>query len=244
MKKAISLLLALVMCLSLCACGTGSSDATTAPTTEPTTTPTTAPATTPTTTPTEPTIPVVQLSLGQKASTALIDFKLINCAFTYYAVNWHDGNPNSTYMMPTAEPNSYYAASMGRCLVSMGFVIKIKNRTSMNVAGSIYSDWDINWTVNYKDEEYPVRSWGLNSGNDGADPFKAEGFSFFTNDWRYLDHCGTSNCILDAGETYYMRAIGIVKMDPTSLKDGFELTINLPNADGGYDYFTFVIPSK
>ncbi len=243
MKKAISLLLALVMCLSLCACGTGSSDATTAPTTEPTTTPTTAPATTPTSTPTEPTMPVVQLSLGQKASTDLVDFKLIGCTFAHYAESSTDGHPNSPYMTATNEDH-FYAAGMGRCFVLMSFVLKNKNRTSLKMAGSLNPDWKLDMKIDYKGNEYTVNSWGLNNKNNGEYPFTAKAFSFFDHEWRFVETVNSEGYILDAGQTYYMRAIGIVKMDPTSLKDGFELTINLPNADGGYDYFTFVIPSK
>ena len=148
MKKALSLILALVMCLSLCACG-GNND-TTVPTE-------------PKTVPTEP--PTVKVNLGETVSTDIAEFTLLDSSFTYYATSL-----STNYVAPVDEPD-YFTASVGHCLVSVTFKITNKDRGgSLSFAGGA-GNWKPNWTVSYNGADYSVKGYSLssNSGNHWID---------------------------------------------------------------------------
>lgn len=225
MKKAISLILALVMCLSLCACGDGSSETTNA---------TTAPETTE---PPKPEIPTT--ALKETVSTDIVDFTLEHSKLTYYV-----SNVSSTYVEATEEANSLFAAKIGTCYVSMTVTITNKDRGgSMNFCGS-FSEWDpADWSVTYNGEEYEMYGFDLNIDNYdnislsyGAIVDKETG--------KVIDKVGSGNKLISAGETFTLRFFGIIKLDPASLNDGFELNVKVPNSKGEMEAFKYIVPAK
>lgn len=205
MKRAISLILAVMMCLSLCACGgeKGSNN----------------------------------LSLGQTASTDLVDFTLEHSEFTYYV-----SNVSTNFVEPTDEPNSLFAASLGHCYVSATFTITNKDRGgSIRVGG----EGKPVWSVSYNNADYSVKgfdlnnsagSGGLNLGHNAAILDKTTNTVIKVNE--------TTNYLLHAGETVTIRTFGVVDVDPENLTDGFDLTISIPNSKSERENFTYTIPAQ
>lgn len=111
MRTTISLLLALVMCLSLCACGDGKVTSTTeAPTTE-----TQAPTTESTTE------PIVILTVGETASTKVLEFTLDSFTFT----DKLDTSGDENYLTPIEEhAHITRVPKEGKTFVSFSFSIK------------------------------------------------------------------------------------------------------------------------
>lgn len=225
MKKAISLLLALVLCLSLCACGGGNdTPETTAPSTT-TESPTSEPA------PTEPAVP--RLNLGETASTNLIDFTLLNADLTIYA----SATSNSTYLSPV-DDKTMYGASIGKILMIPAFTMTNKDRAgSMSVCGG---DWYFNWKIGYEGTEYPVFGFDLNFDNSAVKMTPGCIIDPLT-EYNTEKH-DSSNYLLYAGETVSMRIVTVANFEPANLTDGFELRISLPNASGELEDFIYEIP--
>ena len=114
MKKVIPLILALVMCLPLCAYGDGKATSTTeAPTTE-----TQAPTTESTEATTEP---IVILTVGETASTKVLEFTLDSFTFT----DKLDASGDENYLTPIEE-NAHITLvpEKGETFVSFSFSIK------------------------------------------------------------------------------------------------------------------------
>lgn len=224
MKKAISLILALVMCLSLCACGgisSGENNATNAPET------TEGP---------KSEIPTAQIK--ETVSTDIVDFTLEHSKLTYYV-----SNSSSTYVEATEEANSLFAAKIGTCYVSMTVTITNKDRGgSLDFCGG-FSAWDpADWSVTYNGEEYEMYGFDLNMDNYdnislsyGAIVNKETG--------KVIDKVGTSNELISAGDTITLRFFGIIKLDPETLNDGFELNVKVPNSKGEYENFKYTVPA-
>ena len=233
MKKAISLLLALVMCLSLCACGGGNSDTPDTPDTTEATQASTAEATQ------APAEPSAKLALGESAITDIAGLKLDSSEFCYYMEDTLD----ETYLTPTDEANDYYAASVGYCYVAMTFTISnIDRGGSLDVCAG---GWDILFTASYNGQEYPLRSFVL--WDNGGNPYVFQLDTAVITDKTGKSELRTGdsvNYILHAGETITIRTFGIINVDPESLTDGYELTINVPNSKGEYEYFTYTIPAR
>lgn len=219
MKKALSLILALALCLGLCACGNKEAAATPTQATE------AAPA--------EPAVP--KLTLGETASTDLVDFTLLNADFTIYA----SATNNSTYLAPT-EDKTMYGASIGQTLMIPAFTMTNKDR-----AGSISvtsNAWPFDWTVNYNDAEYPVYGFDLNFDHAAVEMSPGCIINPLT-EYRIASH-DSSNYLLYAGETVSMRIVTLVEFEPANLSDSFDLVISLPNASGELEEFTYTIPDS
>ena len=221
MKKALSLILALVLCLSLCACGNGSSVETNAPET------TEAP---------KPQIPTAQLK--ETVSTDIVDLTLEHSKLTYYV-----SNVSTNYVEATDEKNSLYAAKVGTCLVSMTATITNKDRGgSLNFCGG-FSSWDAaDWSATYNGEEFEMYGFSLTADNyDNIDLSYA---AFVDKDTgAVIKKVGSSNTLISAGETVTVRFFGIIKVDPATLNDGFELNVKVPNSKGEYENFKYIIPA-
>lgn len=224
MKKALSLILALVMCLSLCACGDGSSGETNA---------TNAPETTEAP---KPEIPTAEIK--ETVSTDIVDLTLEHSKLTYYV-----SNSSSNYVEATEKANSLFAAKVGTCYVSMTVTVTNKDRGgSLNFCGG-FSAWDpADWSVTYNGEEYEMYGFDLNMDNYdnislsyGAIVNKETG--------KVIDKVGTGNKLISAGETITLRFFGIIKLDPESLNDGFELNVKVPNSKGEYENFKYTVPA-
>lgn len=214
MKKMIALLLALVMSLSLCACGGGNNSVEETPT-------------------------VPTLALGETASTDLAEFTLENSQFTYYV-----SNVGSTYVEPTEEPNELFAASIGHCYVSLTFTITNKDRGgSISYAGG-FAEWEPNWTVSYGDTDYPVKGFDLNN-NAGYNYINLSVAAVIDKEsGNVLAKNGTMNYLLSAGETVTLRTFGIIDVEPESLTDGYDFTVEVLNSQGEYEYFTYTVPAR
>ena len=224
MKKVFSLILALVMCLSLCACGSGSSEENNA---------TTTPETTETP---KPEISTAQIK--ETVSTDIVDLTLEHSKLTYYV-----SNSSSNYVEATEKANSLFAAKVGTCYVSMTVTVTNKDRGgSLNFCGG-FSAWDpADWSVTYNGEEYEMYGFDLNMDNYdnislsyGAIVNKETG--------KVIDKVGTGNKLISAGETITLRFFGIIKLDPESLNDGFELNVKVPNSKGEYENFKYTVPA-
>lgn len=224
MKKVLSLILAVVMCLSVCAC----TPVDTAP--ETTVPETTVPETTEAT---EPPIPTAQVK--ETVSTDIVDLTLEHSKLTYYV-----SNVSSSYVEATEKANDMFAAKIGTCYVSMTVTIKNKDRGGSLNLGNVWNFAD--WTVTYNGEEYDMYGFDLNTADYykirldyAAIVDKATGKVLARND--------TSNKLLDAGETCTLRFFGIIKVDPASLNDGFELNVKVPNSKGEYEEFKYLVPA-
>lgn len=220
MKKALSLLLALVLCLSLCACDNGE----TANTSEPETTEQAG----------ESSIP--KLKIGETASTNLVDFTLLNAEFTIYT----SATSNSGYLSPVEKP-TIYGAGIGKILMIPAFTITNKDRAgSISVCDSFREDWPFDWTITYDNNEYPVYGFDLNSNNTRVETDPGCIIDPLTE--YCIEKYDCANYLLYAGETVSMRIVTTANFEPKNTDDGFELTVSLPNAYGEIEKFTYVIP--
>ena len=222
MKKALSLILALVMCLSLCACGDSEESKNTS-----------APETTENP---QPEIPTAQLK--ETVSTDIVDLTLEHSKLTYYV-----SNVSTNYVEATDTANDFFAAKIGTCYVSMTVTITNKDRGgSLSFCGS-FATWDAaDWSVTYKGEEYDMYGFDLNTDNYdnislsyGAIMNKETG--------KVIDKVGSGNKLISAGETVTLRFFGIIKLDPESLNDGFELNVTVPNSEGKQEVFKYIVPA-
>ena len=225
MKKALSLILALALCLSLCACG-NSQDANQ-----------TQPATTTTEATNSTADAINKLSLEEKASTDRAEFTLLKSELTYYV---HYTGEADTVLTSATEAGDTYAASLGDCFVLLTFAITNKDRTAIGYGGPM-PEWDPKWSVSYKGQDYPVNGFNV-----------MEGFSYIdlqysvitSQDGTAIEINKYANHTIDAGETVYMRALGVIDVDPENLTDGYDFTVGIINTAGEYEYFTYFIPAQ
>jgi len=234
-RKAISLFLALLMCLSLCACGGGNA---VSETTAPETTPpeTTVPETTvPETTTPEPEIPTAEIK--ETVSTDIVDLTLEHSKLTYYV-----SNVSTNYAEATEEANTLFAAKVGTCYVSMTVTITNKDRGgSLDFCGG-FSAWDpADWSVTYNGEEYEMYGFDLNT--DNSDRISLSYGAIVDKETGKAIKGGSSNKLIRAGETITLRFFGIIKLDPESLNDGFELNVEVPNSKGEKESFKYIVPA-
>ena len=217
MKKAISLILALVLCLSLCACGSNG-------------------GATETTEASKPEIPTAQV--GKTVSTDIVDLTLEHSKLTYYV-----SNLSSTYVAATEEANTLFAAKVGTCYVSMTVTVTNKDRGgSLDFCGA-FSDWDpADWSVTYNGAEYDMYGFDLNT--DNYDNISLSHGAIVDKDTgTVLDKVGSNNKLISAGQTITLRFFGIIKVDPASLNDGFELNVKVPNSKGVQENFKYIVPN-
>ena len=217
MKKAISLILALVLCLSLCACGSNG-------------------GATETTEASKPEIPTAQV--GKTVSTDIVDLTLEHSKLTYYV-----SNLSSTYVAATEEANTLFAAKVGTCYVSMTVTVTNKDRGgSLDFCGA-FSDWDpADWSVTYNGAEYDMYGFDLNT--DNYDNISLSHGAIVDKDTgKVLDKVGSNNKLISAGQTITLRFFGIIKVDPASLNDGFELNVKVPNSKGVQENFKYIVPN-
>ena len=179
----------------------------------------------------------VTYQLNDTVSTDIVDLTLKDSQLTYYV-----SNISSNFAEPINTPNSMFAAKTGTCYVSMTVTITNKDRGgSINFAGG-FSSWNpAEWTVTYGGKEYELYGFDLNSSNykkidlsNGA-VVRSDG-TFYRKD--------TGNALISAGATITLRFFGIIKVDPASLNDSFELNVKLPNSGGKFENFTYAIPAR
>lgn len=222
MKKLLLILLAHVLCVSLCACGKKeSSESSDKSTTE---------------TLTESIDPEIQtFNVGETVSTDIVDFTLEKSKFSYYLIN-----NDVAFVEPTDEPNGF-SSSIGECYVSMTITIKNRSHASINFTSS-FGDWDpAEWSVTYSGEDYEL--YALRPGFPDTKVFSLTYAALKDNSTGKFERYHVSNLIIYGGETYTLRFAGIININPTSLKDGFELNVKVPNSKGEFENFKFNVPA-
>ncbi len=188
----------------------------------------------------EETASTAMLNLEETASTDIADLTLENAEFAHYL----SATTDNTYLTPIEKTNTMYTAKTGKCYVSLTFTITNKDRGgSISFADPFVSvgDWAPKWNVKYKDEDYTVYGFNLNSDNY---PFNLSSSCVIDKETGEAKRHDSSNYLLDSGETVTLRTFGIIDVDPESLKDGFELSVQVPNSDGKNETFTYSIPAK
>ena len=217
MKKILALFLACILCFGLCACGEKEGSATeTKPTADP--------------------IPTAQLK--ETVSTDIVDLTLESSKLTHYV-----SNVSTNYVEPTETPNTLYAAKIGTCYVSMTVTITNKDRGgSLDFCGG-FSAWDpADWSVTYNEKEYEMYGFDLNM-DDYDNISLSYGAILNKETGEVIDRVGSNNKLISAGETVTLRFFGIIKEDPKSLNDGFELNVKVPNSKGETENFKYIVPA-
>lgn len=182
---------------------------------------------------------VIKSNLKETVSTDIVDFTLENSELTYYV-----SNGSSNYVEPTETPNTMFAAKTGTCYVSMTVTINNKDRGgSIDFAGS-FGDWNPSaWKIKYNGETYDMYGFDLNMDN-----YKSINLSYAAlidkSTDKVISKIGTGNKLISAGETVTIRMFGIIHVEPTSLKDAFDLEVSVPNSTGEYETFIYTIPSR
>lgn len=214
MKKAISLLLALIMGLTLCACGNKAAAE-------------------------EPTEPVVKYALGETVSTDLADFTLEDSVFTYYV-----SNVSTNYVEPMDEPNELFNASIGHCYVSLTFTIANKDRGGSISFAGFSSEWSPKFQVSYNGAAYPVNGFDLNDNNGKSYLDLGFSAVVDKDTGKVIEKHDSGNYLLSAGETVTLRAFGVIAVEPENLTDGFDLTVSVLNSQGVHEQFIYTVPGR
>ena len=178
-------------------------------------------------------------SLGETVSTDIIDFTLDDCQLAIYA----NATTGASFLKPT-EDNTVYGASIGHTLIIPSFTLTNKDRSgNVDVGGSTFGDLTLMWTMLYNNQEYNVLCFDLNNNNSfGMKLSPAAIIDSESGDM--ISQNQSNNYLLYAGETISFRTLGIVSVETETLNDAFELTINLPNSSGEYEYFTYSISER
>ncbi len=182
---------------------------------------------------------IVKSNLKETVSTDIVDFTLENCEFAHYV-----SNVSTNYVEPTEEPNTMFAARTGTCFVSMTVTINNKDRGGNIDFGGSFGRWDpASWKVKYNGETYDMYGFDLN-----VDNYRSISLSYAAlvdkSTGKVISKVGSNNKLIDAGESVTIRMFGIIHVDPTSLKDTFDLEISVPNSTGEYETFLYTIPAK
>lgn len=180
-----------------------------------------------------------ELQMKETASTDIIDFTLSDASFAIFAGN----TVNDSYLSPTDDSNSMYGAPVGYTFVIPTFKITNKDRAGSLDVGGTFSDWKFTWEINYNGQIYPVVGWDLND-KTGGDLDLSPGACLDPLTGDLIENSDTTNSLISAGMSESYRILGMVNMEPTSLDDGFELTVNVMNSKNEYEYFTYIIPAK
>lgn len=228
MKKLLALMLALVMAVSLASCGGGEkkddAKATEAKTES------------------KP-----KLSLGKKVSTDVFDFTLEKAKFSYYA-----SSKLGTYAEPTNKKDVSFRTSKGQVFVCLSFKIKNKDRDTWSV-GDYGADYPFEFELTYKGKKDSLYNYnpdskrqldhlsvqyaGVFNGKDWTYYYRGQEFEYGydQNDVHYY------SAWIDSGDTYEFRVPALAYLDPDSLDDPFEITVNVRNSDGEDEYFTYEV---
>lgn len=181
---------------------------------------------------------VIKSSLKEMVATDTTEFTLEDCQFTYYV-----SNNGANYVEPTEKPNTLFAAKKGTCYVSMTVTIKnIDRGGSLSFAGNFNSWNPAEWNVKYNGETYEMYGFDLNIENPKSINL-SYGALVNKESGAMIKRVGSNNKLLSAGETATLRFFSIIKTEPESLKDGFDLEVKVPSSEG-YQTFTYEIPAK
>lgn len=179
------------------------------------------------------------VSLGKTVSTDIVDFTLKDAEFSYYA-----STLDESYAEPLEKSDKHaMKVSKGRVFVCMTFDIKNNDRSTLNI-GDSFADWKVDFKLTYKGKDYPLKAFDLNDKDGRELALNDAGLSSDggkTWKWNGSGSYGTSNIILGAGRTLTVRLPALAIVEPDSLKDSFEITVNIPNSSGKDEYYTYVV---
>lgn len=175
---------------------------------------------------------ITKYNLNDIVSTDIIDFKLVNAEFSYYASSMND----NTYCKPVENTNGIFSTNKGHTFVCMTFIISNKDRASISIAD--YSDFPLYFDVIYNNEHFDIRAFDLNNA-DGRNYLSLQYALIGNND--KLVKSDTNNKILSAGETLIIQTLGQINTEPNNLADNFEMLIRLPNSKGETEEFIYTI---
>ena len=221
MKKALSLILALVMCLSLCACGGGNDtpETTKAPTTE---------ANTPSET---------YYQIGDTVSTNLFSFTLDAATLAIALENTHGenfGNPKE--YNPQEDNRNPYVAPTGHTYAAFTYTVENISRSSEEFHGGNFVK------VIYKDTKYTTTL------DDCAVLYHQE-HQYYSNGSMHTEKANTwysnpsNNMHVDAGEKQSRKTCADFAIEADSLTDAFYLCVSIPSSTGK-EVFTYQIPAS
>ena len=218
MKKAVSLLLALILCLSLCACG---SDKTTE-------------------TSTEPTEEVMEGKFGEAIETDILRITLtkaqlaikLNASSSGTLDQIQSGKTtlSDQYFLPEeynpqTDAGDAYVAAKGHTYVAIEFKADNLDRASVEFDGPFNGQFI---TVEYNGEKYNSQT---NYGCESENGYK----------WsRY----NSANILLLAGEEMYFRGYIDIPVDANDLNDDFALIFSLPSSSGKATKFRIPVTAE
>lgn len=181
------------------------------------------------------------MQLGTTVSTDIVDFSMDDCAFTF-AVS----GTGTNYMEPVdAMSDTIYVSSTGTCYVSMTFTILNKNRGgSLNVGVDYDGGWPLEWEVSYGGKKYPVRGFDISNNNGQSSLLLQPAAILDKPSGIVLDTSSSRNMLLYSNEKVTLRMIGVLQMEPKSLGDSFDITVNVPTSSGKYETFKYSVPAK
>lgn len=181
---------------------------------------------------------IVKTALKETVSTDTVDFTLEDSQLTYYV-----SNNSTTYVEPTEQPNTLYAAKKGTCYVSMTVTIKNTDRGGSISFGGSFNSWNpAEWNVKYNGETYEM--FGFDLTTDKPKSMNLNYAALLSKETgRVIKRVGSNNKLIFAGETFTIRLFGVIQTEPQSLKDGFDLEVKVPSSEG-YQTFTYEIPAK
>lgn len=175
---------------------------------------------------------IIKYNLNDTVSTDIIDFKLVNAEFSYYASSIN----NDTYCKPVENTNGIFVTNKGHTFVCMTFVITNKDRASISIAD--YSGFPLYFDVIYNNEHFDLRAFDLNNA-DGRNYLSLQ-YALIRNSDK-LVKSDSNNKILSAGETLTIQTLGQINTEPSNLTDNFEMLIRLPNSKGETEEFIYTI---
>ncbi|MBQ6655183.1 MAG: hypothetical protein IJM79_06650 [Erysipelotrichaceae bacterium] len=175
---------------------------------------------------------------GEVVSSDIVDFKLNDAQLTYYANAHFDPK---VFGLPADNETEAFVAEEGHIFVVMSFAFRNNGRASIRVGNDAESTYNLHFTVNYDGKKYRV---------NGHESNPATGLSM---EWSVISRIkgidqriciSESSVSVESEEVLYVRMIGVASFEPGKLTDSFELTVNVINSQGGYEEFTYNIPSS
>lgn len=218
MKKALSLLLALVLCLSLCACGVLSqSEKNTTPEKDTTITNT------------------HYYKLGETVSTDIFEFTL-NAAEFCIALN--NVNNDERYSPkeydPQKDSDNPYVAPVGHTFAAFSYTVSNLNRASSEFHNGSFA------TVKYDGKNYISLEEGAYFSYADKYIMDANGKLSTQKGGKWYNNPGR-NLLLMVGEKETRRARIDIAADIKDLTADVEITFSIPNSDGSKTEFTYLV---
>ncbi len=168
--------------------------------------------------------------LGDTVSTDIVELTVKKASFGYYAESpttsvdtGETGNVDEA-CKPTTATDAFFQANKGRVLVCLDYALKNTDRAQLD------SDDVISFAVRQNEHYAIVKGYDLNDPDGrwgltlSSSPIAVNGGAFKTND--------TMNILMDAGNTYEIKVVGIAGFEAEDLSAPFELIATIKNSEG------------